>query len=69
MPTSKPSAYRRLKLRSTALQKYGVTDGQMEFAGQSDVITGMVARVGHRRRKLAAIVAAIASTVDFTGAS
>jgi hypothetical protein len=61
--------YREKQFGNLALQKHGVTDGRMECAGQSDVITGMVARVGHRRRKLAAIVAAIASTVDFTGAS
>ena len=42
-----------------ALQKHGVTDGRMECAGRSDVIAGMVARVGHRGRELAAIVAAI----------
>ena len=47
-----------------ALQKHGVADGQMECAGRSDVVTGIVARAGRGRRRLAAIVAAIASTVD-----
>jgi hypothetical protein len=41
----------------------------VECAGWSDVVTGMVARVGRRRWKLAAIVAAIESTVDFTAVS
>ena len=52
-----------------ALQKHGVTDGRMECAGRSDIVAGMVALVGRRRRKLAAIVAATASTVDYTTVS
>jgi hypothetical protein len=51
------------------LQKHGVTDGRMECAGRSDIVAGMVALVGRRRRKLAAIVAATASTVDYTTVS
>src|SRR3954451_20721158 len=47
-----------------ALQMHGLTRGRMECAGRSDAAGGLVVCVGCRRRKLDAIVGAIASTVD-----
>jgi pimeloyl-ACP methyl ester carboxylesterase len=44
------------EIRSTALQRHGVTDVRMERAGRSDAVGGLVGCVVRRRRKLAAIV-------------